>query len=113
VAGNDNFIDSLHRETFEEAGLNLAELLEAGARLEYVGKVASQRHLNDGLLVEDLLVWQMQLQTAKNPHLTVQPVNKDGEVAQFDLVPTSTLNRLIQQRQITLEAAVCIQLCKP
>ncbi len=112
VAGGDSFIHSLYRETAEEAGLDIAQLIEHGAKLTFSGKVTAQRLLYradelEGLLREELMVWGLQLA----PNQTVAPVNQDGEVAQFRLVSPATLLQLLEQRQLTLEAAVCARFC--
>jgi 8-oxo-dGTP pyrophosphatase MutT (NUDIX family) len=106
VAGKDNFIDSLHRETVEEAGLDIHQLVAQGAKLNYVGTIASRRQLPEGLLIEDLLVWNLILPAGH----TVNPINQDGEVAQFKLLSPEKIDQLIADRNMTLEAAVCTRL---
>jgi 8-oxo-dGTP pyrophosphatase MutT (NUDIX family) len=106
VAGADSFIATLHKETDEEAGLSITELIKSGGRLSYTGKVLSQRELPEGWLREDLLVWDLRLPKT----VAIQPVNKDGEVAQFRLLDRKQVEQLIDARSLTLEAAISVRL---
>ena len=87
---------TLQRETWEEAGLRLAEL-EA---LQSLGQLRIRRPVTEGYMVERAVLFQAVL-----PRRMV-PENRDGEVAGFACVDVPTLLADLAAGRYTLEAAL-------
>ena len=103
VAGNETVAETLARETWEEAGLRLAEL----GQVTHHGHFTATRPVPDGggagLLVEDTH-WY----TATVP-LGLEPVNQDGEVDHFECWPPAQVREAVAQDLFTAEAAWVLQ----
>ena len=99
VAGLETVADTLVRETWEEAGLHLAEL----ADVAHHGHFTATRPVPDGggagYLVEDTH-WY----SATVPWGLV-PVNQDGEVDHFECWPPQRVREAVAQGRFTPEAA--------
>ena len=102
VSSVDTLETALARETWEEAGLHVADLQD----LRYGGRLTTRRPASDGggagYLVEDI-DWFVCTVPAG-----VTPINQDGEVAQFALLERAQLIEAIRQSQFTLEAALIL-----
>lgn len=98
VAAGESVVDTLVRETWEEAGLRLNEL----AGLTHGGRFTATRPVPDGegsgYLVEDTDWYTVQVPA----HLT--PVNQDGEVDHFEAWTLSAVWRSLQNGGFTAEA---------
>lgn len=101
ITAEDNILSALERETWEEAGLLVAELKILTGK----GKIQQHRPSNDGYgaYLAETVYWM----TANVPSL-IHPENKDGEVAQFARLPTSTIFEMILQDEFTFEASLIL-----
>lgn len=101
IASEDNILTALERETWEEAGLLVAELKILATK----GTVHQHRPSDDGYgaYLAETVHWM----TARVPSL-IKPVNQDGEVAQFALLPAQTVLEMILQDEFTLEASLIL-----
>jgi 8-oxo-dGTP pyrophosphatase MutT (NUDIX family) len=98
--------DTLERETWEEAGLRLAQF----DTLVPHGRLTVRRPLQDspqGYMVEHIDTFEAVLPGG------AAPVNQDGEVAGFDCLPLADLRERLQQDRFTLEAALVLLRCLP
>lgn len=102
VAAADTLETALARETWEEAGLHVADLQS----VRYAGRLSISRPCGDGKgagYVREHTDWY---------RCTVPegraPRNQDGEVAQFALMSGSELVQALQRGQFTLEAALIL-----
>ncbi|MDI1274087.1 NUDIX domain-containing protein [Polaromonas sp.] len=100
VSAEDTLDSALARETWEEAGLHLADL----QALRYGGRIHTCRPARDGGgagYLQEYLDWY---------HCTVPdgvtPVNQDGEVACFALMDGYELLQKMRDGEFTLEAAL-------
>lgn len=103
VSAADNLSQALARETTEEAGLQLPDLL----RLRAGGRVAQRRPApadtgGDGW-IDEVADWFV----AELP-LGIEPVNQDGEVAGFELMQPQAVHERLVAGQFTLEASLIL-----
>lgn len=102
VTANDDVASALARETWEEAGLRLAQL----QALTWGGTCLIQRPCADGggagFMHEQLHWYRCVLPQG------LVPVNQDGEVASFELLPQEKLLRLLHEQAFTLEASLVL-----
>ncbi len=102
VSSNDTVETALARETWEEAGLHIADL----EGLRYGGRLTTQRPASDGggagYVVENIDWYVCTVPEG------VEPVNQDGEVAQFFLMDPAQLLEALQGGAFTLEAALIL-----
>jgi 8-oxo-dGTP pyrophosphatase MutT (NUDIX family) len=99
VSADEPSLDAaLARESWEEAGLQIEKLSVRAA-----GTIRERRPLADaGYMVEDLVLYE----TTLPEH--IKPVNQDGEVAQFALLPVSAVLEMLRAGQFTLEATLLL-----
>ena len=95
--------ETLVRETWEEAGLQLAQLLALAPR----GRLTVRRPVRDGYMIEHIDIFEAVLSDGE------APVNQDGEVAAFECVGLADLHRRLRQDRFTLEAALVLLRCIP
>ena len=100
VPAADSLQEALARETWEEAGLHLAQL--QGLRLG--GGVDLRRPSDDGRNAAGYMLEHIDWFTCTVP-AGLQPVNQDGEVSQFLLLSQAELLQKLQRDEFTLEAA--------
>lgn len=98
VADRESIEQTLERETWEEAGLRLAELRQLAAR----GHLLVRRPVAEGYMVERIAVFEAVVPA----HL--QPVNQDGEVQRFECVDAAALRERLAADAFTLEAALVL-----
>jgi 8-oxo-dGTP pyrophosphatase MutT (NUDIX family) len=104
VSARDSLQSALARETWEEAGLRMDTLTE----LRLGGEVVLRKPSSDGAdagYVSERVDWYRCTLPAG-----VQPLNQDGEVAQFALLEVPDLIERLQRDEFTTEAAL-ILLC--
>jgi len=89
---------TLARETWEEAGLRLAELHDVRAR----GELRVRRPVGEGYMVERMWVYEAVVPAA------LEPVNQDGEVQRFEAVTPEDLIERLHAEAFTLEAALVL-----
>lgn len=102
VSAQDSVESALERETWEEAGLkreNLADLRRGG---QIVLRKPSSDGADAGYVVERVDWYQCTVPAG------VQPLNQDGEVAQFALLDPLELALRLQRREFTTEAALIL-----
>jgi len=89
---------TLERETWEEAGLRIADLRE----LRAAGRITVRRPVADGYMIEHIEIF-----TATVPD-GMTPTNQDGEVARFECLDRPALFACIERGEFTLEAALIL-----
>lgn len=97
-SADESDAQTLARETWEEAGLRIAEL----QALRACGPLVIRRPVADGYMVEHIEVF-----AAIVPD-RLAPVNRDGEVAGFACLDRAALRVQIERRAFTLEAALIL-----
>jgi 8-oxo-dGTP pyrophosphatase MutT (NUDIX family) len=101
VPATDSLEQALERETWEEAGLRMAQL----RGLRYGGRVTTRRPTGDvrgGYVVEHIDWYRCVV-----PQGTV-PANQDGEVQQFALLDDAQVAAQLLGDEFTLEAALVL-----
>ncbi|WP_341890622.1 NUDIX domain-containing protein [Variovorax sp. YR752] len=96
MAAGESVMTTLERETWEEAGLRLAEL----DGLQPLGHLQIRRPVDEGYMVERATLFQAVLPRR------LQPANQDGEVAGFACVDAARLDADLAAGRYTLEAAL-------
>ena len=103
VAGHETVAETLERETWEEAGLHLADL----GQVTHHGHFTATRPVPDGggagLLVEDTYWYSATVPAG------LEPVNQDGEVDHFECWPPARVREAVAQGLFTDEAAWVLQ----
>jgi 8-oxo-dGTP pyrophosphatase MutT (NUDIX family) len=99
VSADDTVETALQRETWEEAGLHIAEL----HNLTHCGRHSNCRPTDDGTAayMQEFIEW-----FSCTVHDGLTPSNQDGEVAQFALMDEPELLAAIQRDEFTTEAAL-------
>ena len=99
VSAVDTVETALERETWEEAGLHIADL----QGLRYGGRQSNCRPSSDGAAgyMREFIEWYV----ATVPD-GLMPINQDGEVAQFALMDEARLVAGMQRGEFTLEASL-------
>ncbi|MEO6018171.1 MAG: NUDIX domain-containing protein, partial [Polaromonas sp.] len=102
VSAADTVETALERETWEEAGLKLAQL----QNVTYGGRILTRRPTTDGkgtgYVIEDVDWYRCTVPD------DVVPQNQDGEVAQFALMDSDSLLQSLQRNEFTTEAALIL-----
>jgi 8-oxo-dGTP pyrophosphatase MutT (NUDIX family) len=102
VSAHDSIESALARETWEEAGLHLVSLsgLRCGGQVEL--RKPSSDGADAGYVVERVDWYRCTVPDG------VQPLNQDGEVAQFELLDLGELARRLERDEFTTEAALIL-----
>jgi 8-oxo-dGTP pyrophosphatase MutT (NUDIX family) len=101
VPARDSLEQALERETWEEAGLRLAQVRE----LRYGGRLVTRRpfrELPHGYVVESIAWYACSLPDG------VTPQNQDGEVAAFRCLPGEDVSARLAQETFTIDAALVL-----
>ncbi len=98
VAAGETVESALARETWEEAGLDVATLLD----LRRGERITIRRPVAEGYLVEHIDVY-----TARVPD-GVEPCNRDGEVVRFACLDADALEARLARCEFTLEASLIL-----
>jgi len=98
MAAGERVADTLVRETWEEAGLRIAELREVAAR----EPLTVRRPVSNGYMVEHIHVHEAVVPAG------LAPLNQDGEVAAFERLDLDDLRARLQSGAFTLEAALIL-----
>jgi 8-oxo-dGTP pyrophosphatase MutT (NUDIX family) len=98
VTGGESIAATLVRETDEEAGLAIADLVS----VQPADRITVRRPVDDGYMVEHIEVYEAVVPAA------LTPVNRDGEVERFECVSTATLVERLVADAFTLEAALIL-----
>jgi 8-oxo-dGTP pyrophosphatase MutT (NUDIX family) len=99
VSAEDTVETALKRETWEEAGLHIADL----QNLRYGGRQSNCRPSSDGVAgyMQEFIEWYVATVPAG-----LTPDNQDGEVAQFALMDKEQMIAAMQRGEFTTEAAL-------
>jgi 8-oxo-dGTP pyrophosphatase MutT (NUDIX family) len=98
VSAHESIATTLERETWEEAGLRIAEL----DAVQPFTRISVRRPVSDGYMVEHIEVFE-----AVVPDGLV-PQNQDGEVERFDCIAPAELHERLRADTFTLEAALIL-----
>lgn len=98
VAHRESLVQTLERETWEEAGLRLGQL----EQLSEHGRLLVRRPVGEGYMVERMWAYAAVVPAA------LQPLNQDGEVLRFECIDTATLRERLAADAFTLEAALVL-----
>ena len=102
VPAGESLAEALTRETWEEAGLEIAQL----RGLATGGRVTLRRPTDSGggtgYVIEDIDWYRCVLPEGR------VPVNQDGEVAEFRLMTAGELQGCLLQGEFTLEASLIL-----
>ena len=98
ISSGESIAQTLARETWEEAGLRVEQLL----RLAPFGRITIRRPVPEGYMVEHIHMF-----SALVPD-SMAPVNQDGEVQRFECLERSEVLARVQADAFTLEAALIL-----
>ena len=102
VAGGESVMQALERETWEEAGLRVAELRNVAS----LGRITIRRPVDaHGYMVEQIDVFEAVVPAG------VAPENQDGEVERFERVDHAELRERLVRGEFTLEASLILARC--
>lgn len=102
VSANDTVATALARETWEEAGVRINDVLGMRHGGKLTMRKPAGRNGEGGYVVERVDWFDCVLPAG------VEPVNQDGEVEQFELLDRRSLIARLEQNQFTTEAALVL-----
>ena len=103
VSAQDSIESALARETWEEAGLHVDAMTELRRGGEVLLRKPSSDAADAGYVVERVDWYRCTVPDS------VQPLNQDGEVAQFALLEMPDLIERLQRDEFTTEAALILE----
>lgn len=98
VAAGESWLESLRRETMEEAGLDAGSFTPIGEP----SRLTVLRPVPEGWMREVSVTYPVQV--ARD----ARPVNRDGEVECFELVTPEELLARIERGEVTVEASIAL-----
>jgi 8-oxo-dGTP pyrophosphatase MutT (NUDIX family) len=98
VSAGESVLQTLERETWEEAGLRLDALADVHA----FGRLTVRRPLAEGYMVEHMHCFEATLPAG------MRPVNQDGEVLRFEALSLVALQQRLEADAFTVEAALAL-----
>lgn len=96
ASADEDTAHTLERETWEEAGLRLAQL----RGIERLHRLTVRRPVSDGYMVEHIEAFEAELADG------IEPSNQDGEVMAFEKVSPAELVAALAHGHFTLEATL-------
>jgi 8-oxo-dGTP pyrophosphatase MutT (NUDIX family) len=98
IAAGESIETTLARETWEEAGLRLAQLEDVSP----LGRLTIRRPVREGYMVEHIHMFAATVPDG------IVPVNQDGEVQRFECLERASLLARLDEDAFTLEAALIL-----
>jgi len=98
ISADESIAETLERETWEEAGLRIAELDGVAP----IGRITVRRPVHEGYMVEHIHMFEATVPDGR------MPANQDGEVQGFACLPPAQLLPQLEADAFTLEAALIL-----
>jgi len=98
VSAGESIEETLARETQEEAGLAIADLVD----VRHTDRITVRRPVARGYVIEHVEVFEATVPAA------LEPVNQDGEVERFDCLAIGDLLERLAAGAFTLEATLIL-----
>ena len=98
VSAGESVEDTLERETQEEAGLAIADLID----VRHTDRITVRRPVGEGYVVEHIEVFEATVPAA------LTPSNRDGEVERFECLTVAQLQEQLAGGAFTLEATLIL-----
>jgi len=98
VSAGESIEETLARETQEEAGLAIADLVD----VRHTDRITVRRPVARGYVIEHVEVFEATVPAA------LEPVNQDGEVERFDCLAIADLLERLAAGAFTLEATLIL-----
>ena len=98
VSAGESIEETLERETQEEAGLAIADLID----LRHTDRITVRRPVAKGYVIEHVEVFEATVPAA------FVPTNQDGEVERFECLPIAALLENLAAHAFTLEATLIL-----
>ena len=98
VSAGESIEQTLERETHEEAGLAIADLVD----LRRTDRISVRRPVVEGYVVEHIEVFEATVPAA------LAPCNQDGEVERFECLPLAAVHDWLGADAFTLEATLIL-----
>jgi len=96
VSAGESVAETLERETQEEAGLAIADLID----VDHTDRITVRRPVAKGYVIEHVEVFEATVPAA------LAPTNQDGEVERFECLPIAALLEWLDAGALTLEATL-------
>ena len=98
VSAGESIAETLERETQEEAGLAIADLID----VRHTDRITVRRPVAKGYVIEHIEVFEATVPAA------LVPTNQDGEVERFECLPVAALLERLVAGALTLEATLIL-----